>query len=229
MAMCPLAVDWGNVADWAAVAVGVLAAAGTIGVAVLANRTSKRATAIAEEAARIAAQQHQEALDTKSENARILGRMLLNEISTLPMRIGSLRRACNAAVDWNPPMEIGNVSALEFLLRECGHSLFPGAEAVEARIHNLPDSLGADLATLIGGSRTLNDMARRMKERVREPSRNPIGKSFPTTYAGKMADFELLRDHITWLHELSPEFANDFRVFVGLERQDYEEIDGARA
>lgn len=65
MAICPLAVDLGNVADWAAVVVsgwgaiatfvvGAGAAAATVWVALLAHRTSKEATQIADRAAKIA-------------------------------------------------------------------------------------------------------------------------------------------------------------------------------
>lgn len=61
MTICLLSTDWGNVADWAAVVVGVGAAVATTVVAVLAHRASRRAAEIAEEATRIAGQQHAEA------------------------------------------------------------------------------------------------------------------------------------------------------------------------
>lgn len=212
MAICPLAVDWGNVADWAAVAVGVLAAGGTILVAISANRTSKRAAAIAEEATKIAAQQHGEAVKLREENARIIGRLLLYEVIALPARMAAMIKSLEAGVDFGVDHRIRDGGVMNQALDEAERALLPGAERVEDRIHNLPDSLGADLATLIGGSRTLGELVRKIRSRTVHPTGvNPTWR-----YRGEMLDFDILRNQLRWLQEISDSFSDEFRAFVGI-------------
>lgn len=212
MAICPLAVDWGNVADWAAVSVGALAAVGTIYVAISANRTSKRAAAIAEEATKIAAQQHGEAVKLREENARIIGRLLLYEVIALPARMAAMIKSLEAGVDFGGDHRIQDGGAMNHALDEAERALLPGAERVEDRIHNLPDSLGADLATLIGGSRTLGELVRKIRSRTVHPTGvNPTWR-----YRGEMLDFDILRNQLRWLREISESFSDEFRAFVGI-------------
>lgn len=208
---CPLAAEWGNVADWAAVVVGALAAGGTIGVAVSANRTSKRAAAIAEEATKIAAQQHGEAVKLREENARIIGRILLYEVTALPARMAMMVRDLDTGIDVQN-RQIRDGGAMTRALDEAERALLPGAERVEDRIHNLPDSIGADLATLIGGSRTLGELVRKIRDRVIKPT----GVNPRWRYAGEYSDFQLLLGQLEWLHGISEEFAAEFRKFVAV-------------
>lgn len=217
MAICPLAVDWGNVADWAAVVVGVGAAVATTFVAVLAHRTSKRATEIAGKATEIAAQQHGEAVKLREENARIIGRLLLYEVVSLPAHLSALLEAWEDGIDWNSPATITKGKQLLGVLDGVSRSLVPGAERVEERIHNLPDSIGADLATLIGGGRTLTEIAATIVPRVVHPSMSNGGRF---GYKGDPADFNLLRQQLKWLLEISSDFEVEFRAFVGVRPSD---------
>lgn len=222
---CPLAEDVGNLADWVAVGVGVAATVATTTVAWLAYKTSEQAKEAAGEATRIAKQQHDSEISLRTENARIIGRLLLNEVSQVPIRVAAIYRAAHASIKWNGLAAIKSESALKYLLEEGGDPLFPGAEAVEERIHVLPDSLGADLATLIGASRTLNDSVRRMKGRARFTVLRENARSTPALYAGKEDDFVFVREQLEFIHGLSVGFAKDFRNFVDVAPQAYLPID----
>lgn len=210
MEICPLAADWGNWADWAAVFVGSVAALGTIWVATLANGTSKRAAEIAEEAKTIAQQQHKEAVYLREAQARILGRQLLYEVLAVPARLSALSRRWGSAVTLEDPPNIVNGTEFLRVLKESKVPLLPGAQRVEDRIHNLPDSLGADLATLIGGTHTLYELTRKVQERVKPAT--PAIASF--RYAGDPDDLKRMHYHLNWLHDLSSTFAADFERFV---------------
>lgn len=210
--ICPLAADFGNWADWAAVVVGAAAAGGTIVVAALANRTAKRAAEIAEEATKIAGQQHGEAVKLREENARIIGRLLLYEIIALPARLSALLKTWEFAVDFEGSLRIKDGLQAMHALDEAEFPLLPGAEKVEDRIHQLPDSIGADLATLIGGSRTLAELVRKIRPRIISASAvTPFWR-----YSGDVVDFDDFRHQVRWLLEISEQFENDFRAFVGV-------------
>lgn len=220
----------GSVADWVSVfvaawtaaiaalaaVIGVAGTAATVWVALLAHRTSKRATEIADRAAQIAQQQHGEAVKLRQENARIIGRLLLYEVIALPARMSSMVKSWQAAVDFTGTPRIVNGDQALRTLDEAKEALLPGAERVEDRIHNLPDSIGADLATLIGGSRTLSELVRKIKGRIVLPT----GVIPAWRYTGDTADFDVLLEQLTWLEEISDEFVRDFRTFVGVGPED---------
>ncbi|UQA20934.1 hypothetical protein [Stenotrophomonas sp. NY11291] len=208
---CPLADEVGNLADWFAVGIGAVAAVSTTVVAFLAYRTSDRAAGIAEEAKRIAQQQHGEAVKLREENARIIGRLLLYEVTALPVRMGVMVKDLDTGIDVHA-RRIRDGGAMCRALDEAERALLPGAERVEDRIHNLPDSIGADLATLIGGSRTLGDLVRKIRERVIKPTGvNPTWR-----YGADYADFQFLLGQLEWLRGISEQFAAEFREFVGV-------------
>lgn len=230
---CPLEAEWGSWADWAAVAVagwgalaavvvGTGAAAATVWVALLAHRTSRRATEIAEGAKLIAQQQHDEAVKLRQDTARVLGRLLQTEVTVLPERIAHVLRAWEAAIAWGETIAIRNDRAFEVALEQAGLQFLPGAEAAEARIHNLPDSLGADLATLIGSLRSMNHIAKRMAAKVRY-SQMPADLGGKTTilYAGNHRDFSELRKNLLWHLEVSLVLAGDLQDFIGVAREAY--------
>lgn len=208
---CPLADEIGNMADWFAVGVGAIGAVSTTVVAVLAYRTSNRAAGIAEEAKGIAQQQHGEAVKLREENARIIGRLLLYEVTALPVRMGVMVKDLDTGIDVQGRL-IPDGGAMSRALDEAERALLPGAERVEDRIHNLPASIGADLATLIGGSRTLVELVRKVRERVVKPT----GVNPRWRYAGDFADFQLLLGQLEWLQGISEQFAAEFREFVGV-------------
>lgn len=223
MAMCPLAVDWGNVADWAAVGVGVGAAVATTVVAMLAYRTSKRAAEIAEEATRIAAQQHQEAVDNREANARIVVRLLLHEVSELPVQLAIQVKRCErrGGMDSQGTAPKYHVDSFVRALRAAGGSFLPGTEQVLDRIPNLRDEIGDDLATLVGYNRTINQMSKDLMPMVvTSPIPNLSGlPSF--SYTGNEKDIELFRKYLAVFLGLAIDFANRFRAYGGVEQYDY--------
>lgn len=219
---CPLAADFGNWADWAAVVVGCGAAAGTIWVAIVANRTSKRATVIADDAKTIAKQQHDQSVAQQRANAEILGRLLLHEISSLPARLHALRAPIAKAVQVdNDTVLIEDRALLKRVLDDVIFDTLPETRGVLGRIHDLPDALGPDLATLLGHAGTLRNMAIRMNGRVVEKPKQYVEDVYRFSYAGRPDDFELLEDHITFFTELSIDYANRFRAFVGVPDEEY--------
>ncbi|WP_099562161.1 hypothetical protein [Stenotrophomonas maltophilia] len=212
---CPLADDVGNLADWAAVFVGAIAAIATTVVAVLAYKTSDRATDIAqkakdiaEKAKDIAQQQHQEAADLRDAQARILGKRLRHEVTHLALRVGGLLRQLDSAVSFVGLPHIENGDKLVGMLDEASMPLLPGGRAVEDRIHNLPDALGADLATLIGADQTLEERVRNMRARL-----HAVGPDSPWAYGGETTDFLILKNHLDWIRGLATNVALQFISF----------------
>lgn len=220
--ICPLAADVGNWADWAAVVVGFGAAAGTIWVASVANRTSKRAAEIAEDAKGIAKQQSDQVLAQQRANAEILGRLLLHEVSSLPARLNAMLAPMARAVRVvDGQVLIEDRDLLTEVLDDAKFSVVPQSESVLGRIHDLPDDLGPDLATLIGHSGTMRDIAYRMQGRVVESPRQFIGQNYRFSYKGRPDDFQLFDEHLRFFRGLSIEYANRFRTFVGVDEEDY--------
>ncbi len=208
---CPLADEVGKLTDWLAVAVGLLAAVGTIWVASSANRTSQRAAEIAEEAKGISQQQHLEAVNTREANARIIGRLLLHEVLGLPNRLRALEKLLESAIDGD-----SGWGALRLLnaTGELSIPLLPNAERVEDRIHALPDMIGADLATMISHTRDLVDAAKRVKDAIVMHEARAIGTKTTYSYAGNPSKPGLLLEHLRYMSTLAPSFASEFRQFV---------------
>lgn len=205
---CPLADEVGNLADWAAVFVGAIAAIATTVVAVLAYRTANRATDIAEEAKDIAQQQRKEAADLRDAQARILGKRLRQEVTELTLRVGGLLRRLDSAVSFVGLPQIQNGDELVRMLDEASMPLLPGARAVEDRIHNLPNAMGADLATLIGADQTLEERVKNMRARL-----HATGRRSPRAYGGETTDFLILKNHLDWIRGLGTDVALEFIAF----------------
>ncbi|MEN5095634.1 hypothetical protein [Stenotrophomonas sp. TWI1409] len=223
MANCLLSTDWGNVADWAAVLVGVGAAVATTVVAVIAQRTSKRATEIAEEATKIAAQQHGEAVALREETARIIGRLLLHEVSRLPVRLQCITKALGEAgfqsgvINW--------AAAVHAAIADLDVPLLPSAELAEDRIHTLPPGLGADLAYLISHARDVRDGAARIHgivDRASDFSSAKRDGDYVTQAMSQVNNFEL---QLMTVAEFANDFANEFHGFVFGEMQSPEKAD----
>ena len=212
MTICLLSTDWGNVADWAAVVVGVGAAVATTVVAVLAHRTSKRAAEIAEEATRIAGQQHAEAVTLREETARIIGRLLLNEVSTLPIRLQQVKEALGMA-GFEPGVHKWAV-AVRAAIAELEGPLLPSAELAEDRIHTLPRRLGADLAMLIGRARDARSGVAQIQALVDGAvdlsSQQHSGKWVTQAYS-QVSNFQL---QLELFEQSAAAFANEFQGFV---------------
>lgn len=225
MGMCPLAADWGNVADWAAVVIGLGAVVATTVVAVLAQRTSKRATEIAEKAAdiaeeatRIAAQQHQEFLSTKDANGQIVGRILVHEVSQLPVELYALRERCKRIIDRGEPRK--EVAQVENLLKSCSKPLLRGTEQSEDRLHTLPDAIRNDLAVLIGYSRSLNSMSSDLMELIKIVTYTDRFPAQEKVFGGSLEQMKILQEYVEKFSRYSLDVVNELRVYIGAERVD---------
>lgn len=205
---CPLAADWGSWSDVAAVVVGLGAAVGTILVAVSANRTSKKAAAIAEDAKDIARQQQKQIDELRDAQARILGKRLRKEIVDVASRAAGLIRQLESAVSFAGVPSIANGGKLLRMLEEASMPLLPGARAVEDRIHNLPDVIGVELAALIGAEQTLEERVKSVKARLIPPH-----ESHNWTYTGSPTDLRSLKHHIEWVLVQGGHLATKFIAF----------------
>lgn len=218
---CPLADKVGNLADWFAVGVGFIAAVSTTVVAYLAYRTSERAAGIAEEAKGIAQQQHGEAVAQREGVARILGRLLLTELGSLPARLDMIRRLLDESLTFDGKIGVKDLAKFTEALDEAEAVLMPSSVAVVDRLHNLPDVLGADLATLIGNCQALNTIANRVHARCSLDLDGPVGRPGRLRYGGELRDLALLVQHTADSTIMAATFAVEFRRFVGVDAGDY--------
>ncbi|WP_127564066.1 hypothetical protein [Stenotrophomonas indicatrix] len=192
-------VDWGTAVS---AGIGVV----SIFVAFLAWRTSREAT-------RIAKQQHDEIVRVRLRNGRVIGRLLLHEISNLPHRLESnAKMLAGAAVDdtYGRPSGRDLLSAVEAVLVP----LLPNAEKVEERIHNLPNNLSADLATLISHVRDISAAAGRIKENIQISKPAAIGQRTTIIYEGPQGAVGGLLAYIRFVEDLAKSFRIEFRTFV---------------
>ncbi|MEN5425929.1 hypothetical protein ABE522_06100 [Stenotrophomonas pennii] len=226
--ICPLEAAWGNWAEWVAVLVGLIAAAGTIWVAWLARNTSERAAAIAEEARKIAQQQHAEAVDMRKANARIVRRLIVHEISELPVNLHILIKRCDRVLEVGVNSERDNVF-LEDTLRSGTLSLLPGTEKSEDRLHNLPEEMGNDLAVLVGYSRTLNAMSSELLQYVKVIKRPSEGFSGLTVYTGDLRLIETYKTYVEKFSRYAIPTAVALRDFTQVEPRDFSQfnVDGS--
>ncbi|WP_414554783.1 hypothetical protein [Stenotrophomonas forensis] len=194
----------------------------TVLIAALAWWTSRRATQIARLATEIASDQHRETVRQREESARILGRLLQTEVATLPERVAVVLRAWTAAIEWGKPNRIKNHLAFETALTQARLPFLPTAASVESRLHNFPDVLGADLATLIGTLKTFNDLADRFAAKVTIVKDPPdLGGGFRVLYAGNNSEFEVLKVSLRRHLGMSINMALRMQHFNGEEIVDY--------
>ncbi len=83
-------------------------------------------------------------------------------------------------------------------------------------LHNLPDWLGADLATVISHSRDINDMVRRTLDQIHEhePPKGTTGFAPTYSYSGEKALIGSLISQLGYVAEISPSFVSEFRAEV---------------
>lgn len=232
LGMCPLAADWGNWADWAAVVVGSVAAGGTIWVAWLARQTSERATRIAEEARTIAEQQHREAVLVREGNARIVSRLLVHEMSELPLKLQALHQRCERILqyDWTNLTE-SEVAFIEDTLRKYAVSVLPGTELSADRIHTLPDELGNDVAVLVGYSRTLRSMSEDKLQLMSVAPVPGIVDRVRKTYEGEKQAMANYQEYARMFSKYCTPTIAELRCFAGADPYDFSafDINGADA
>jgi len=192
-------VDWGTAVS---AGIGVV----SIFVAFLAWRTSREAT-------RIAKQQHDEIVRARLRNGRVVGRLLLHEISNFPRRLESNSKLlAAAAVDdtYGRPSGRDLLSAVDAVLVP----LLPNAEKVEERIHNLPNNLSADLATLISHARDISAAAERIKGNIHISKPAAIGQRTTIIYEGPQGAVVSLLAYVRFVEDLAKSFKVEFRAFV---------------
>lgn len=232
--ICPMTAEWGNLADWvavvvaawgalASVVVGAGAAAATVWVALLAHRTSKRATQIAVRATEIAQQQHDEAVNLRLANARIVGRIVFHEVASLPLRIHAIyllsANAMSTGTGFTPA--VVDAGALQTTLQRSRSSLLPASEKSEDRIHTLPNKLGDDLATLIGFSRTLKETSGALLERIEKVPSVHDARIINAVFRGDVTEIYTYREFLVTFSIMSIGFANELRGFIGVPVYDY--------
>ncbi|HHA2515043.1 TPA: hypothetical protein ACOENQ_000062 [Stenotrophomonas maltophilia] len=215
---CPLEADWGNIADWAAVLVGLGAAAGTILVASIANRTSRDAAKIANDAKDIAKQQHDEAVDLRRGTARILGSLLAAEILVLPTKLGAVLASIDQVLPAGPD-DPDNRGTTEWIMSELGKTFLPSTEESLDRLHNLPDSLGSQVAAIVGMCRGLVDSSQRIDARFYRMHHQ--GHAIIINYNGDSEDFPALRQQLAATLGDSLTLAKRFADFAGAGPQDF--------
>ncbi|MBB4726384.1 hypothetical protein [Xanthomonas arboricola] len=213
------AVDWAAWGTLVSAAIGVV----TVVVAVLAWKTSGRATKIAERAADTAQQQHREAIVLRNETARILGRLVVDEVSDLPRRVGRIARAMNRA--WALYFaEHGVLDAhyFDLAMREAETEMLPTSQSVLDRNHAFPDELGSELARLIAACTSLRTMSTRVRANS-VPDTLHIEEGVFEVVAFKFGppDFMKMGEMARRLVRDSADVANQFQAYVGVSVVDY--------
>jgi len=223
---CPLAHDVGNLAEWFGVGVGAVAAVATTVVAFLAYKTSARAVGIAEEAKGIAQQQHQEAVESRDATARIVVRLLMHEISELPVQLGIQIQRCDRTVpaDSEGELRTRDVDSFARALQSCSGTFLPGTEQVLDRIHTLPPNLGDGLAILVGFNRTLSQMSKDLSQMlVAGPvRRSGVGRGF--VYQGNERDMVNFRVYLASFLSHAIDLACAFRENGEMDAHDYSQF-----
>ncbi|WP_323551974.1 hypothetical protein [Xanthomonas campestris] len=219
---CPLAGEVGNLADWAAVVVGALAAIATTVVAVLAYKTSNRATDIAGEAKVIAEQQRRDLLDQKQGTARILGSLLQMEIGLLPTKLTQLLRDYDDELKPFLEGDLDSGARLDAVIGELSGNFLPAAESVLEQLHTLPNQLGALIASVIGMSRDAGDTGERVKQRFIRVD-DMQGNRIVVGYSRDVQDLSKLRGQIRIMLRESINLAESFNAFTQMVVATYED------
>ncbi|MDY4296793.1 MULTISPECIES: hypothetical protein [unclassified Xanthomonas] len=219
---CPLADDVGNLADWMAVFVGALAAIATTVVAVLAYKTSSRATAIAGEAKTIAERQHSDSLAQIHGTARILGSLLQIEIGVLPSKLAMLLRNYDATRTLYLTGDVDAGLLFERAIGELRQDFLPASKGVLEQLHTLPNHLGALVAQVIGMTRDISSTGERVSQRFARVD-DMEGGYVIAGYGGGAQDFDNLRNQIRLILRESIRLAEAFGDFTNVDWGSYED------
>ncbi len=190
-------------AGWGAVATGAVGVV-TVIVAILAWRTSRQAAAIA-------AKQHQDSQVLWKAQARIVGRLLLHEVTALPRKIEYYAAELDALPDV-PSGTSRDWRAVQKAVERLVDPLLPNAEAIAEQIHYLPDRLGADLATMISHSRDINAAACHIAAHIHEPkpSESYLATRHSYSYTGRPKALDALRQQLQFVASIAPDLVEEF-------------------
>lgn len=220
-------VDWGAWGTVVSAGVGLV----TVGVAVLAWKTSERAAAIADRAADIAQQQHKEAVALRQETARIIGRLVVDEVSDLPRRAARVATAMSRA--WKPffaDYSVLEASQFDFAMREADTEMLPTTQGLLDRIHNLPDELGSELAKLNAACTFLRAMSSRVRDNtVRKVLNLEHGSYEIVAFRFGPPDFLKMGEHARRLVHDGAEVAHHFQTYAGVNVVDYTNLKNAHS
>lgn len=188
---------WGVIAT---AAVGVV----TVVVAFLAWWTSRQA-------ANIASNQHRDSIALRKAQARIVGRLLLHEVTSLPAKV-RYHVAALDALETEGASGLQKLAALRMAVDALTEPLLPSAEASAEQIHYLPDWLGADLATMLSHSRDINASARHISAHIHRlaPPAGLRAARTTYTYTGRPNALPALRDQLEFVASLAPKFVEEF-------------------
>lgn len=141
MVMCPLALDWGNVADWVA---AVVAAAGAIAVVFVTRAANNTARASHE----LAKQLKDREEEIRSRDRTVLAALLYGDVLQASMHYSKLLATLNkdGALDW----AVHSVSNLDILEREAAGPDISRLKQEVQRFNLLPSKAGQQLAMAIG-------------------------------------------------------------------------------
>ncbi|USJ00901.1 hypothetical protein MUG10_01135 [Xanthomonas prunicola] len=207
-------VNWSAWSTIVSVLLGILTAA----IGWLAWMTSRSAV-------RIARKQQDDVVKLREDTAKIIVHILINEVSSLPARSAMMLRYLNSSVWWANEHRHSNTivhaNTFNAFIDECKKPMLPSAEQLQERIHNLPTHFGPDLATLIGTSRTLNDSALRISQRLLPPEPIPGNFASGMDYDGNDQDLNKIREDLSWLFDASKQYANQFQELAGVAPYDY--------
>jgi len=194
------AVFWAGWGTIATAGVGFL----TLLVAFLAWRTSRQA-------ARIATNQHQDSVALREAQARIVGRLLLHEVLGLPAKL-RYHTAELDSLDTLDPEAITDWASVQKAVSGLKEPLLVNAEISAEQIHYLPDSLGADLATMISHSRDINAAARHIDEHIHRhvPQSGTYAFRPVYRYTGRPKAIAALRGQLDFVASIAPDFLKAF-------------------
>jgi len=105
---------------------------------------------------------------------------------------------------------------------EAKQGFLPTAETVMDRIHTLPNTLGADLASLIAACRSLRALAERVDDNASHMTFFTDGVGERYVDVGKVLDDWLrMKDAAVWIVRSGAKFSDELHSFAGVTRVDH--------
>lgn len=153
--VCPLAADWGNWADWAAVAVAIAGTIAVLSLGVRTNALGRAANGIALESRRSADASDRERAAVAKAERELLLIYLSGEVAGAASRLGGLRNEVNdAAIAQRAKVD---EAFARTLLARLAVEKFPRTEECIPRIHLVGNPEAALLVRVVGTVRAVAD------------------------------------------------------------------------